>query len=74
MKTTTLTTEQTKEIERLYKKYEASSAKVTWSAGYYDCNKQQNAASTRAYEKLVRYIESVTAQPAHQIIFKLINP
>ena len=75
MKTTTLTTEQRKEIERLFKNYQESESKVIGDNVIYKSSpKQQKAASTRAYGKLVRYIESVTTQPAHQIIFKLINP
>jgi hypothetical protein len=74
MKTTTLTTEQTKELNKLYKKYADCEEKMTFTHGDYDCNRQQKAATTRAYNKLTSYIESVTTEPAHQIIFRLVNP
>lgn len=68
------TTNHTAEIERLYKKYAECEQKQTFTHGDYDCSRQQKAATTRAYNKLVSYIESVTTEPAHQVIFKLINP
>lgn len=66
----TLTNEQTTKINELYKKYEAAENKIPVNN---ECAASLKSASTKAYKKLVNYIESVTNEPAHKIIFRLTN-
>jgi len=68
-----LTNEQNAKLQALYKKYAACEAKTTFSHNDYDCNTQQRSATTRAYNTLVKYIESVTDEPTHKVIFNLVN-
>lgn len=65
--------EQNAKLQALYKKYAACEEKQTFCHGDYDCSRQQKAATTRAYNALVKYIESVTTEPAHKVIFNLVN-
>lgn len=69
MKTATIT--ETAEIKRLFDKYNA----LTQECLYLDHNEKRGkkAACTRAYTKLIAYIESVSSERSDKILFRLIN-
>lgn len=71
----TLTTTELKTTKELFAKYQASQNKVSHTAGFYNCTKQQMAATTRSFNKLYSYLTSIaTEKETSNIIFNLTNP